>query len=313
MKRPLIRGYQLMFKKSIVLGSAFALAFGVIGCSQSNSGNGTDADQESQLKGSLTAVGSTAMQPLVEEAANQFTAKNPGVQVNVQGGGSGTGLSSAVDGSADIGNSDVFAEEKDGIDAAKIEDHKVFVVGMGPVVNPKIGVEDLTQKQLIDIFTGKVKNWKEVGGKDQEIVLVNRPESSGTRSTFQTFALNGQDEHRAKGGIEEDSSGTVKKIVSETPGAIGYLAFSYFDDSVKPVKLEGVEPKNENVHTGKWKVWAYQHMYTPKESENQELAKAFIDYILSDEIQNDLIPQLGYIPVTQMKVERDASGKVTEK
>ncbi|MGF7087998.1 phosphate transport system substrate-binding protein [Kroppenstedtia sanguinis] len=299
-----------MFKKSIVLGSAFALAFGVIGCSQSNSGS---ADQESQLKGSLTAVGSTAMQPLVEEAANQFTAKNPGVQVNVQGGGSGTGLSSAVDGSADIGNSDVFAEEKDGIDAAKIEDHKVFVVGMGPVVNPKTGVEDLTQKQLIDIFTGKVKNWKEVGGKDQEIVLVNRPESSGTRSTFQTFALNGQDEHRAKGGIEEDSSGTVKKIVSETPGAIGYLAFSYFDDSVKPVKLEGVEPKNENVHTGKWKVWAYQHMYTPKESENQELAKAFIDYILSDEIQNDLIPQLGYIPVTQMKVERDASGKVTEK
>lgn len=303
----------LMLKKSIVLGSLFALAFGVVGCSQNAGGSGTDSDQESGLKGSLTAVGSTAMQPLVEEAANQFTAKNPNVQVNVQGGGSGTGLSSAMDGSADIGNSDVFAEEKDGIDASKIEDHKVFVVGMGPVVNPKTGVDELTQQQLIDIFTGKVKNWKEVGGKDQEIVLVNRPESSGTRSTFQKFALNGKDEHRAKGGIEEDSSGTVKKIVGETPGAIGYLAFSYFDDSVKAVKLDGVEPKNENVYTGKWKVWAYQHMYTPKEGKNNELAQGFIDYILSDEIQDSLIPQLGYIPVTQMKVERDATGKVTEK
>ncbi len=254
------------------------------------------------------------MQPLVEEAANQFTAKNPNVQVNVQGGGSGTGLSSAMDGSADIGNSDVFAEEKDGIDASKIEDHKVFVVGMGPVVNPKTGVDELTQQQLIDIFTGKVKNWKEVGGKDQEIVLVNRPESSGTRSTFQKFALNGKDEHRAKGGIEEDSSGTVKKIVGETPGAIGYLAFSYFDDSVKAVKLDGVEPKNENVYTGKWEVWGVPTHVHPQGRQKQRAGPGVHYYILSDEIQKQPDPATGIHPGDPDESGGgDATGKVTDK
>src|SRR5262249_45404225 len=153
------------------------------------------------------------------------------------------------------GNSDVFAEEKDKVDPTKMKDHKVFVVGMGPVANPNVGVDNLTQKQLIDIFTGKVTNWKQVGGKDQKIVLVNRSESSGTRAVFVKWALNGAKEYRAQGGIEQDSSGTVKKIIGETPGAIGYLAFSYFDAKVKALKLDGIDPTNENVYNNTWKVW----------------------------------------------------------
>lgn len=299
-----------MFRKGLVLGGVAALLLTVLtGCGKEDSSQ--NADQK--LSGNLTAVGSSAMQPVIEESAKEFMAKNPGVQVTVQGGGSGQGLTAAMNDTADIGNSDVFAEEKDKIDPQKVVDHKVFVVGMAPVAHKGVGIDNLTQQQLIDIFTGKVTNWKEVGGADQQIVLVNRPESSGTRATFVKWALNDSKELRKDGGLEEESSGNVRKIVSETPGAIGYLAFSYFDESIKPLKLDGVEPTNENVYTNKWKVWAYQHMYTNKNGKNKELEDAFINYILSPEVQKGLVIKLGYIPVSEMKVERDATGNVAQK
>lgn len=290
-------------KKFFAISSLIALVFttSLVACSNNN-----HADRS----GNLTAVGSTAMQPFVEEAGKSFMNNNPQVQINVQGGGSGQGLTAALNDTADLGNSDVFAEEKDNIDAKKLQDHKVFVVGIAPVVHPNVGVTNLSQQQLIDIFTGKIKNWKEVGGKDRAIVLVNRPESSGTRATFATFGLKNNEEFRAKDGIVEDSSGTVRKIVSQTEGAIGYLAFSYIDDSVKALTLEGIQPNNENVATNKWKIWAYEHMYTNKNGKNKQLEDAFIAYILSDEIQQGLVKKLNYIPITAMKVERDASGNV---
>jgi phosphate transport system substrate-binding protein len=300
-----IGGSSLKIRKGLVVGGVVALFLGVLtACGNASS---------SQEDGNLTVVGSSAMQPVIEEASKEFMAKNPGIQVTVQGGGSGQGLTAAMNDTADIGNSDVFAEEKEKIDPQKMEDHKVFVVGMAPVVHKDVGVDQLTQQQLIDIFTGKVTNWKEVGGKDQKIVLVNRPESSGTRATFVKWALNDQKELRKDGGLEEESSGNVRKIVAETPGAIGYLAFSYFDESIKPLKLDGVEPTNQNVYTNKWKVWAYQHMYTNKNGKNKELEEAFINYILTPEVQKGLVTKLGYIPVTDMKVERDATGNVAQK
>lgn len=278
------------------------------GNGNNNASENGGEEKKEKVTGSITAVGSTAMQPLVEEAASQFQAENPGATINVQGGGSGTGLSQVNEGVVDIGNSDVFAEEKEGIDANKLVDHKIAVVGMGPIVNKEAGVDNLTKTQLIDIFTGKIKNWKEVGGKDVDIVVINRAEGSGTRATFEKFGLDGAEPVKAQ---EQDSSGTVVKIVSETPGAISYVAFSYFNDSVVPLKIDGVEPTQENVETNDWKIWAYQHMYT--NGEPKGLTKAFIDYMLSDEIQSNLIPELGYIPVTGMKVERDAQGNVTNK
>ncbi len=296
-----------MLKKGFLLAGVLFFALGTLtGCG----GNGQGAGN-GKLSGTLTVVGSTAMQPLVDEAGNAFTATNPGVQVNVQGGGSGAGLSAVMNDTADIGNSDVYAEEKEKIDPNQVVDHKVFVVGIAPVVHPDTGVGDVTRQQLIDIFTGKIKNWKELGGKDQPIVLVNRPASSGTRAAFTKYGLNENQEFRGEGGIEEESSGTVLKIVSETPGAIGYLAFSYVDDSVQALKVDGDEPTNENVYTNQWKIWAYEHMYTHKNGKNKELEEAFIQYIQSDEVQNGLVKKLGYIPISEMKVERDVEGKVT--
>lgn len=262
-----------------------------------------------ELSGKITAVGSTALLPLVEEASKQFMGKNSKVQVNVQGGGSGTGLSQVFSGAADIGNSDIFAEEKSGIDTAKLVDNKVCVVGIAAVINPKIPVDSLSKGQLTDIFTGKISNWKEVGGPDQKIIVINRAKGSGTRATFKAFALDGKEE--TTGGMEIDSSGQVKKTVSETPGAISYLALSYLDNTTKSIKLDGVEPNEENIKNGKYPVWAYEHMYTLGQPAAH--IKAFLDYMMTDEVQNSLVPKLGYIAATKMTVTRDAKGNITKK
>ncbi len=266
------------------------------------------ADKNQQLSGNITAVGSTAIQPLAEQAATQFMAKNPNVRIVVQGGGSGVGLTQVSQGAADIGNSDIFAEEKSGIDAAQLVDHQVAVVGMAAVINPAIKIDNLTRQQLVDIFTGKITNWSSVGGPDQKVILVNRPKASGTRATFKNYALSGAEEAN---GIEEDSSGTVRKIVKETPGAIGYLALSYLDGSVKAVSIDGVEPAKDNIVSGKYPVWAYMHCYT--KGNPGGAIDAFLNYLMTDDVQKTIVPQLGYIPGTEMKIVRDSAGNVKNK
>ena len=287
--------------------SAMLLLTGVFlaGCGNASSTENSSANSK-QVQ--IVAVGSTALQPLVESAQEQFVAKNANYQITVQGGGSGTGLSQVASGSVQIGNSDVFAEEKDGVDASKLVDHQVAVVGMAPVVNKAIGVKNITKAQLIAIFTGKVKNWQELGGKDQEIVVVNRASGSGTRATFEKWGLDGAKTIQAQ---EQDSSGTVKKIVSSTPGAISYLALSYIDDSLEALSLDGVAPTAENIETNDWPIWSYEHMYT-KGKPTKEIKK-FLDYMVSDEVQEGLVKDLGYLPVTKMQVSRSADGQVTEK
>lgn len=114
----------------------------------------------------------------------------------------------------------------------------------------------------------------------------------------------------AKKSQEQDSSGTVRSIVAETPGAISYVAFSYVDKSVKTLTLDGIEPTEANVQTNQWKIWAYEHMYT--KGEPTELTKDFLEYMLSEEVQNNLVTKLGYISVHSMQVKRDAEGNVIE-
>ena len=268
--------------------------------SSSESASGTKTEPVS-----ITAVGSTAIQPLAEKVAEIYMTDNPNYSITVQGGGSGTGLTQVSTGAVDIGNSDVYAEEKDGIDSSNIDDHLIAVVGIAPVVNKEAGVTDITSDQLKGIFAGKITNWKDVGGKDQKIELVNRAEGSGTRATFEKWVLGGES---AAKGQEQDSSGTVKKIVAETPGAISYLAFSYIDDSLTGLSIDGVDPKDENVADNSWTIWAYEHMYTQKDAKPEVLA--FVDYMKSDDVQKNVIKELGYIAISDMKVERDMEGNV---
>ncbi|MFC4099710.1 phosphate ABC transporter substrate-binding protein [Paenibacillus xanthanilyticus] len=319
-------------KKMLLVVMALVLTVSLAACGSKNStnnaannganqeagtNNGTTGGAEGggeELSGSILAVGSTALQPLVDQVSKKFMEQHSGVTIQVQGGGSGTGLTQVAGGQAQIGNSDIFAEEKfkdAEADLAKdLVDHQVAVVGMATVVNKEVGVDSLTKQQLVDIFTGKITNWKDAGGADEKITIINRPASSGTRKTFETYALGTKTED-LQGSIQEDSSGTVKKLVGETPGAIGYLAFSYLDDTVKPVKYDGVEPSEATVIDGTYPVWAYEHMYT--KGEPDAATKAFLEYMLTDEVQNADVTELGYIPVNKMTVTRAVDGTVTKK
>lgn len=273
-----------------------------------NSETATNNTDSSALSGKVIAGGSTALQPMAQQASTDYTAKNPEVQITVQGGGSGVGLTQVLAGTFQIGNSDIFAEEKSSIDASKLNDCKVAVVGFAPIINKDINIENLSTKQLIDVFTGKVKNWKEVGGPDEKITVIGRAAGSGTRVNFNNLALGGATE---VDGPTQDASGTAVTMVGQTPGAISYVAFSYLDKSkdIKAVSIDNVKPTVENVADNSYKVWSYEHMYTNKEKETA-VEKDFIKYVTED---IETIKKLGYIPISEMKVERDAQGKITNK
>ena len=203
-----------------------------------------------------------------------------------------------------VGNSDVAAEDKlDETAAKELVDHQVCVVTMAPIVNKDVaeaGVKSLTKEQLISIFTGKTTNWKDVGGPDEDIVLVTRPESSGTRATFQKYALDGNEE-ASNTSMETDDSGVLLTNVKSTNGAIGYVALSYLtgDAGVETVAIDDVEPTLENTYSGKYPVWTFEHMYT--KGEPNEVTKAFLDYITGDEYGAQM-EKLGYGVASKMTV-----------
>ncbi|MCH3967997.1 MAG: phosphate ABC transporter substrate-binding protein PstS family protein [Atopobiaceae bacterium] len=295
-------------------GLAAVCGLGLVGCGGSGSSSAATtaaASTSAALSGSVTAVGSTALQPLVEAAAEQFMADNSGVQITVQGGGSGQGITQISQGAVQIGDSDVFAEEKlqDKSDASKLTDNKVAVVGMGPVVNKDVTVDDIALEDLKGIFCGTITNWNQVGGADEAITVINRASGSGTRATFESNVLKGTTVPDTFKPQEQDSSGTVAKMVAETPGAISYLAFSYYADTFKALKVGGVEAKAASVEDNTWTIWAYEHMYTAASPD--AATQGFIDYMMGDEVQGSLVEQNGYIPVSGMKVSRDADGNVT--
>lgn len=282
-----------------LLISVFAAGLALTGC------GGNDAG-ESGSSGKVTVSGSSALLPLAKDAAQKFKAKNDQVSITLNAGGSGTGLKQVSEGSVDIGNSDVFAKEKLlEAKAAELVDHKVAVTVMAPVVSKEIGtnVKSLTKAQLQDIFTGKVTNWKDVGGPDEAVVLITRPSTSGTRALFTKYALDGKEELSNK-SMETDDSGTLVQTVSQTKGAIGYVALSYLmnNNTVTPLAIDGVEPTLDNVYNGKYPVWGYEHMYTKGEATGA--VKAFIDFIMSKDYSADIEKQ-GYGVASKMKVTRE--------
>lgn len=253
----------------------------------------TAADETAaDLSGSISMVGSTSMEKFANALSEAFMEKYPDVTVSAQFVGSGAGVEAVLNGTADIGNSsrNLKDEEKEKGAVENI----VAIDGIAVVVDPANGVADLTREQLADVYTGKINNWKDLGGSDAPIVVVGRESGSGTRGAFEEL-LGLED--ACKYSNELDSTGAVMAKVASTPGSIGYVSLDVLDDTVKALNLEGAEPTEENIKAGSYFLSRPFVMATKGDlSQQSELVQALFAYLQSDE-GAELVKSVGLITV----------------
>ncbi|MCC3373924.1 phosphate ABC transporter substrate-binding protein [Cohnella sp. REN36] len=260
------------------------------------------AGAASSLKGNIVINGSSALLPLTLQAKNEFQKLNPKVKISASAAGSITGPQSVRKGIADIGAVDWDAS----IDVPGFKKfdgqvaNPVAVTVFSAIVHKDVKVDSLTTKQLQDIFSGKITNWKDVGGDDANIVVVNRKFGSGTRVNFQMKALDGK-EFMSKGDNykETGSSGEMKTAVESTPNAIGYIDLPYVTSKMKALKINNVAPTEANVLNGTYKVWGIGYFMT--KGQPTGATKAFIEYIQSEKFQQGSLKKLKFIPLSAVK------------
>lgn len=280
---------------SLVLVLALALMLG--GCGEKEEEAADTTPAKTTYSGVVKASGSTTVLPLAQEAVTRFTTENPGATVEVQGGGSSTGIEQVKEGVVDIGNSsrDLKDEENDG----SLVDHKIALDIISVIVNPSVPVTSLTTDQVKGIFTGAITNWNEVGGPDARIVVVVRDKASGTREMFDEKALGSKKDapvESVASAIETNSNGIMRETVSSTANSIGYISHGYLTSAIKGVQYDGVEATLENATNGTYPLSRYLHMIT--KGEPSGVVKAYIDYVLSDDFQEEVVAE-EYIPIKE--------------
>lgn len=241
-----------------------------------------------EKKSRLSVVGSTSVQPIAEILAEEYMKVNPKRIVNVQGGGSSAGIKAVRDGIADIGTSSrrLKPEEQVGLTAVEIARD-----GIAIVIHPDNPVEELKLDQLRKIYSGEIKNWSEVGGKDEAIMVVNREEGSGTRTAFSEIVM-GETPLGTK-SVVQGSTGSVRQTVFGEPKAIGYISLAALDSSVKTVRINGVACTYENIKQQKYAL-IRPFLFIYKQAKTKSVQE-FINYVL-DEGQS-LVRQNGLIAV----------------
>lgn len=290
-----------MNKKLISLIAGVAIVAAATGCSQTvtssvagtdSSAAGTSASEASateELSGTLSMNGSTSMEKVIKAVNGAFMEKNKGVTVNLNLTGSGTGIQEASEGKCDIGNSSRKLKDEE---AEKLDATVVGLDGIALVVNPVNKLEDITLEDLAKVYSGEITNWKDLGGDDKSIVVIGREDGSGTRDGFESIVMGDKEPKYAQ---ELESTGSVINAVATTDGAIGYASLANVDETVKALKIGGVEATEENVKSGAYEVQRPFICATLKGSDNK-LAKAYLDFILSEEGQALVLAQ-GAVPV----------------
>ena len=249
-----------------------------------------ESEAAADLSGSVTMSGSTSMEKLANAVAEVFMEKYPDVTVTAEFTGSSAGIESVLAGSVDIGNSSRNLKE---IANGAVE-IIVAIDGIAVVVDPANTVAELTSEQLVSIYKGEVKNWNELGGADQAIVVVGREAGSGTRGAFEELL---EVEDACAYANELDSTGAVMAKVASTPGAIGYVSLDVVDETVIAVKLDGVEPTEENIKAGEYALSRPFVMATKGEIADQsDVVIALFDFLASDE-GKELVKTVGLITV----------------
>lgn len=250
------------------------MALVLTGCGKSNSGK----NDSKELSGTLSLAGSTSMEKLCEAMSESFMDVYPGVTVTVEYTGSGAGLESLASGSVDIGNASRHL--KDGELSAGSVENVVAIDGIAVITDKKNTVTDISSEDLAKIYRGEIRNWSELGGKEEAIVVIGREAGSGTRDAFEEL-LGVKD--ACAYAQELDSTGAVLAKVGSISGAIGYVSLDVVDDSVTAVSIDGIEPTEEKILAGKYLLSRPFVMATKGDLTGQnELVKAWFDYISSD-------------------------------
>ncbi len=244
----------------------------------------------------ITIAGSTSIQPFADQWAEVYMSRFPGKSINVQGGGSSSGIQAAMTRAAQIGMSsrELNPEEK------VLQEFIVAWDGLAIIVHPSNPVDDLSLEQVRRIFTGQIISWKEVGGPDRNIHIVTREEGSGTRGAFQEMVMG--KERITKKSIVQDSNGTVREVVAGDPYAIGYISLGLLEARVKAIKLDGIEPCLDNIVNRNYKLVRPFILITNGPPSGE--ARDFIQFILSSEGQ-ELIQRQGLIPSKLIMTEEE--------
>lgn len=250
----------------------------------------------------IIVSGSTTILPIAEQAGEMFSEQNDEVGVLVSGMGSSAGIEAVIAGTADIGTSsrDLKPEEE----GKGLVDTPIAFDGIAVIVNSHNPVDGLSSEQLRGIFSGEITNWREVGGEDRPIDLVNRDEASGTREAFKKIVM--EDASFDQGAVVLPGTGQVREVVSRSPGAIGYISVGFvksrFTESVvKALTIDGVEPTEENVASATYPIARSLHFFTKGQPDGQ--AQRFMEFVLSERIQDDVVVEAGFVPVTARQAQ----------
>ncbi len=241
-------------------------------------------------RGTLKISGGTAHIPVMKEAAQRIMSAYPDIQISIAAGGSGVGIKQVGEGLVNIGNTGRKPTD-DEIARYQLKLHQWALDGVGIVVSPKNRVKALTKAQVMDIFTGRINNWKGVGGENRKINLYTRDEASGTREVFWEKALDKQPISPSANVVV--SNGAMKSAIAQDPYGIGYVSVGHIDRTVAPVALDGVIPTIKTVKEGKYKI--VRGLYSNTKGEPTGLTRAFINYLYTPEGRK-ITEKEGFIP-----------------
>ena len=294
-------------KMMAILTAATMVAAGVMGCGSSdtnadaNNSNDNTTQTESQatdnhtadntdLSGSVTLAGSTSMEKIANAMNEAFMEKYPNVSATAEFTGSSAGIESLAAGSVDIGDaSRALSDDEKG---QGIVENIVAIDGIAVITDTDNTITDIKSEDLAKVYTGEITNWKDLGGKDEQIVVIGREAGSGTRDAFEEL-MDVKDS--CKYAQELDSTGAVLAKVAATPGAVGYVSLDVLDDTVNGLKINSVEPTEENILAGTYVLQRPFVMATKGEiSEQSEQVQAYFDFINSEDGQN-VIKSVGLI------------------
>lgn len=273
---------------TIQLACGLVLALGAAGCQ----------DRGEHRVDQVIVTGSTTLLPIAEQAAESFQRANPGTHVLVSGLGSSAGIEAVITGTSDIGTSS--RDLKPGEEGHGLVDIPVAYDGIAVIVNPANPVDGLSLEQLRAIYAGEITNWREVGGEDRAINLVNRDEASGTREAFKKIVM-GEDAHFDRSAVVLPGTGQVRDVVARSRGAIGYISVGFVEPRftstrVKPLKIDGVMPSEDTVASRQYPIARTLHFFTRGRA--GDLAGRYIAYVLSDEVQSGVVVDAGFVPVS---------------